>query len=307
MATRQDSPALVALLNEAFRTPMDQSTWEWYVYGNPQGASRVYLAVEGERRIVGMFGFAPVRLKVEDVTLDARFVHHLVLAPAYRDGLSFVALSRHALKAEGDLGVPLAIGPPNRQSYPIHKTLMKWTDFGHLDRLYKLSPSAHPHNCREVRRFDDSFDRFYNRLSAGLCFCVAKTAPWMNWRFLDRPGSPYTVYGVERDGELAGYTILKTWQEPDGYRKAHVMDLHATDEAALSHLIAAAESYAAGCDELNLWAVPGYPYREFLASRGFISRDDARQPLIARPLNGVSVRFSEGRCAFAYGDGDCQY
>jgi hypothetical protein len=190
---------------------------------------------------------------------------------------------------------------------------MAWRDFGYLDRVCKtLSRGPRPklpaHHCYQILRFDEAFDRFYGRKSADLSFCVDKTAQWMNWRFLDRPSSPYTVYGLDKSGEFAGYVILKTWQEPDGYRKAHIMDLHAADEAALSHLIAAAQCYAAHCQELNLWAVPGYPYRSFLESQGFVSDRDGRQPLIARPLDFLlPFKFPEGSCAFAYGDGDCQY
>jgi hypothetical protein len=127
----------------------------------------------------------------------------------------------------------------------------------------------------------------------------------MNWRFCHRPGSPYTVYTVGGAEGLAGYVILKRWQEPDGYRKVHIMDLHAMDDAALRRLIAAAESYAAGCDELNLWAIQGYPYRGFLEAAGF--EPSRRQPLLAKTLDGSSILFPDGNSSLSYGDGDSQY
>ena len=91
------------------------------------------------------------------------------------------------------------------------------------------------------------------------------------WRFTARPGSPYTVFasGSEQGEYPSGYIVLKRWQEPDGYRKAHIMDLHASDEAALASLIAAAETYAADCQELNLWSPKGYVYLPLLLELGF--------------------------------------
>ena len=47
-ARREDSPQIVALLNQTFRTPIDVATWEWYVYGNPMGNSRAYVALGAE-------------------------------------------------------------------------------------------------------------------------------------------------------------------------------------------------------------------------------------------------------------------
>jgi hypothetical protein len=307
MATPLDTPQILALLNQSFRTPINQSTWEWFTCGSPNGPSRVYVALEGEGTVVGLFGFAPLRLRVEGARATGAYVHHLVLKPEYRDGLSFVALSRYALREEASRGLAFAIGPPNRHSYPIHKTLMKWTDFASLDCLYKLSPSPRPHDCRELKRFTVQFDRFYERVAADLGLCLDKTAAWMNWRFLDRPGSPYVAYTIG-DGEgLAGYIVLKQWQDANGYRKAHIMDLHAEDDAALSQLIRAAESYAIGCEELNFWALPGYAYRSSLEALGFAVRAEARQPLIARTFNGFCLNFPAGKSSLSYGDGDCQY
>lgn len=306
MAVREDSPEIVALMNATFRTPIDVPTWEWYVYGNPLGSSRVYLALEPDRdAIIGAIGFAPIRLRIGGSPVMADYAHHLALKPAYRDTISYVALLRHSLKEQAIGPTTLAIGPPNRTAYPIHKTLTKWVDFGFLDGLRKLSPKGRPHACHELKIFTDQFDEFYARVSQNLSFCVQKTAAWVNWRFFERPGSLYTVYATGREGQLGGYVVLKRWREPDGYRKAHILDLHALDADALSELIAAAECYAAGSDELNLWAIAGYRYRSHLESLGF--SPVFRQPLIVRSYSGPSPPYPGGLCCLSYGDGDTQY
>jgi hypothetical protein len=257
--------------------------------------------------LAGLFAFTPVRLRLEDQLVAATHGHHLALKSAHQGGIAFIALSRYALRAEASQGMKMVIGLPNRKSYQAHKFLMKWTDFGFLDCLYKVSPLPRPHHCRQVALFPDHFEPFYSRVAKSLDFYCEKTVKWMNWRFCERPGAPYTVYAIEDGDGWVGYVVLKSWQEPDGYRKAHIVDLHALDEAALSHLVAAAECYAVNCNELNLWAIQGYPYRNFLERMGFGSRDAVPQPLAVRTLDGSSVEFPNGNASFSYGDGDTVY
>jgi hypothetical protein len=83
--------------------------------------------------------------------------------------------------------------------------------------------------------------------------------------------------------------------------------MHALDADTLSQLVAAAETYADGCDEVNLWAVQGYRYRDSLEAMGFAANPAARQPLIARAYDGSALRFPAGSCSFGYGDGDTLY
>ena len=306
MATRDDSSCIIALLNSTFKTPLDVATWEWYVYGNPLGHSQVYLASPPDTdEIAGVIAFAPIRLRIGGETLACDFAHHLALKPEYRDTLSYISVLRHSLGAQASRGAKLAIGPPNRTAYPIHKTLMKWKDFGYLECLRKLSPAPRPHRAIPIDCFPGAFDEFFRRVSEGMAFCVEKDAAWVNWRFCRRPGSVYMVFAVSEPGAMSGYVVLKRWQEPDGYRKAHIVDLHAADDGVLAQLIAAAESYAAGCDELNLWAVQGYMYRAALEAMGF---DVAfRQPLIVRNYDGSPISYPEGRSSFTYGDSDTVY
>lgn len=306
MAMSADTPDIVALMNETFRTPIDPSTWEWYANRNPNGPSRVYLALESERdTLVGAIGFSPIRLRVDGTSVMADYAHHLALKPAYRDTLSYLSLLRHSFKGQADGPTKFAIGPPNRTAYPIHKTLMKWVDFGFLDCLRKLSPQGRQNSCRELKAFPASFDSLYASISKDLSFSVEKTAEWANWRFCGRPGSPYSVYAAGPDDQLRGYVVLKRWQEPDGYRKAHIIDLHALDEGALASLITAAESYAGDCEELNLWAVQGYPYRSSLESMGFAA--SFRQPLIVRTYDSSPLSYPTGKGSLSYGDGDSLY
>ena len=305
-ALPEDTPQIVALLNDTFRTPINTAIWQWYTQGNPLGPSRVYVAVEDDRESIGgVIAFAPMAYRLNDARIPGDYAHHLAYKPVHRNTVCYLALCGHALEGESRCGVRLVIGPPNKRAYPVHKVLGKWYDFGYLDCLRKLPPFAQQHRCEKLDRFPEEFDSFYQRVSKDLNFCVEKNAAWANWRFCSRPGSPYTVYVDRQAGRMAGYVVLKQWQDPDGYRKAHILDLHALDDESLANLIAAAECYANGCNELNLWAVQGYPYRASLDAGGFASWH--RQPLVARTFDGPKVEYPQGACSLGYGDGDSQY
>jgi hypothetical protein len=308
IATRQEIPETVQVFNESFRTPTDEKTWEWYAYGNPFGETQVYLAIDDRPDTpVGAFVFTPVPLSLGKRSIPASSGHHLCLKAAFQGGSAFIGMSRAALQGEVNRGMRLGLGLPNRKSHVPQKALLKWVDLCFLDCLYKAPGTARAHGCREIKLFPPQFDTFYGRVTQDLDFYIHKNAAWMNWRFLERPGSPYTVFAVERGSELAGYVVLKRWREADGYTKAHIIDLHALDTGALMELVASAESYASDCQEINLWAAPGYPYLGFLEDTGFEPRQSARQPLIAKVLSGEAIPLQCGRAAFSYADGDFVY
>lgn len=68
--TRQDTLQIVTLLNNIFRVPITGEEWEWFVFGNPQGESRVYLAVNELKNIVGVCGYFPVSIKLNEELLE---------------------------------------------------------------------------------------------------------------------------------------------------------------------------------------------------------------------------------------------
>jgi hypothetical protein len=306
-ATPDDTAQVIGLLNETFRTPIDTATWLWYTRGNPLGPSRVYVALEpGGDSIAGVIAFAPMAFRLNGATVAGDYAHHLAYKPVHRNTFSYLALCGRALEAEARCGAKLVIGPPNKRAYPIHKVLGKWFDFGYLDCLRKLPPFGRSHGCEESGPFTAEFDDFYAQVSRELSFCVEKNAEWANWRFHSRPGSPYTVYCARERGNLAGYIVLKRWQDPDGYCKAHILDVHALNDNCFAELLAAAECYAGDCDELNLWAVQGYRYRARLREAGF-AQGPNRQPLLARTFDGSVIAYPRGIASLCYGDGDTQY
>ena len=307
LAEHKDTSRVLALLNETFRTPTNAAVWQWFTTENPFGRSRVYVADDGNPDVVaGAFAFSPVAARLNGQPLRVTHGHHLAIHPRYRGGPAFVGLSRYALSREEECGIQAVVGLLNTRSYGPQKVLMKWTDFGLLDQLYKPEPVPRQHVCRQADSFPVGFDPFYDRVSEKLSFHCHKTRAWMNWRFCGRPDSPYAVYIMGCDHDVQGYVVLKRWRDPDGTSKTHVIDLHAMHKEAFGQLVAAAESWAFGSREVNLWSMQNYAYGELAAECGFLRRSAPPQPLAVRSL-GATVMQPGGLTSFSYGDGDLLY
>jgi hypothetical protein len=207
-------------------------------------------------------------------------------------------------ECEKQLGTTIMIGPPNKNSYQAHKVLAGWKDFAFMDCFYKLKPQSHTHECKYVEIFTDEYDELLATISGSHSFYFEKNASWLNWRYINCPNNPYTALAYYQLEKLCGFIVLKRWKEADGYHKSHIMDLWALTDDAVSQLLAAAEEYSVGCDELNLWSVKGYPYRTNLENNNFVPRESARQPIITRPLAGDITSCPDGSWSFMYGDAD---
>jgi hypothetical protein len=304
IGTREDDTQLVALFNATFRTPVSNEDWRWFSYDNPNGLNRVYILQDSENSLVGCYCVFPAVILFDGQRCVAGFPHHLIVRLPYRGAHIFVDFSRFVFEYETRANSKVLVTAPNKNSYLPHKMLAGWSDFGLMDCLYKLQPQSRSHRCKPVEVFTSEFEDLFITVSKNLAFCFEKSVAWLNWRYSDRPSKPYTRFAFYESSKLEGFIVIKRWQEPDGYRKAHIMDLWALTDNAVSQLLAAAETYAADCNELNLWSVTGYPYRNQLEANGFVARESARQPIIARALTGENMLFPMGAASFMYGDGD---
>ena len=106
-----------------------------------------------------------------------------------------------------------------------------------------------------------------------------------------------------RDGkDLKGYVILKHF-EGEGYKKSHIIDIHADDKDTLNELISEAETFAQGTDELNLWTNINNPYKEEFKKRGFFERD-SNDFVIIHYNYGKKKILEQGNWWFCLGDND---
>jgi hypothetical protein len=286
--------------------------WKWYVYQNPYGNSRVYLSENKQNELVGIVGYSPTKINVNRVKYSATIGHSLVINTKNRNILTYLDLMQYSLNNESSKGVDFCIGPPNNNSYQVHKRLMSWYDFGHLDLMSierkNYKNKEHTGKCIELDLFSNEFEILNKKIFSGHQFFFDNDISRMNWRYTQRPSADYMIYGYIENDTICGYMVVKKWENESGYRIGHIMEIQALNAAGILSLINTAYEYTFDCDELDVWCVAGYPYLDIFTKEGFkpkLRRPIAIKPIMQRSWDESTMKFPvNGPASFMFGDVD---
>jgi hypothetical protein len=161
---------------------------------------------------------------------------------------------------------------------------------------------------RTVTRFDERFDRFFERAAAPFDFIAERNAEFLQWRFGDRRAGPFVVRVLEDGaGEPLGYVVARVTA-----RRAHVADLLAVPDQpeVVETLLAQAVhlSRQAGAGGIACWLPDHHPYRNSLRRLGFVPRRrDVGMRYRARALPAEELAFldrADARTHIMMGDTD---
>lgn len=302
LASEADDAAILDLFGDGFGRSWTPEWWRWFSYECPTGRNRTYVAEDLARhRMAATYSLLPIRLRFNSTEISASLATNATTHPDYRGRGLFVRMGEHVLSNELQWQTPLTLGMPNPNAVPGH-VKVGWEKICDLPFLVKRDCRQVAHRCHQVERFDASLDRLVDRIQDRFNLLVLKDHRFLNWRIADRPGGRYACYVFPASTELRGYVVLKHFDDGD-YRKSHILDLQAEDDETLSELLKAAESFAAGRDELNLWTNVGDPYQSAITQRGFYLRESTDQ-LILHQNYGIRELLREGGWWFCLADND---
>jgi hypothetical protein len=290
------------LIKSVFKISMSIEVWKWYIFNNPDGASRVYLMYY-DNKLIGLHGWSPSIVKINNKEYNSAYGHSLAILPEYRNTASYIKLMRQSFNEEIEQGVDILIGHPNKTAYYSHKSIMRMRDFCTLDIYKKENILYTNNNCEEIHEFDNSFKNYLSKISNYYGFCFLQSVDRLNWRFFAHPDKPYTVFVNYKNGSLSGHIILN--KRCDQNKVTHIMDVHALDVKTFKNLIGAAQSYAFDCQQIDLWCVNGYPFRDSLESIGF--KKIGSRPVVIKTSNRVNVEYPDSKASYMYGDADKIY
>lgn len=293
LATPADADSVFELLTASFGDKISRPTWDWLSTDTGVGQNRTYIGVDlQDGRLFGSYSMLPLQIRLEgrieagalcnnvNIHPDYRGARQLKRFPDFRDGSLFVALARHSLQAEGELGTALSIGVPNKPSLPGHLKA-GWQVVGHIEFLELAPPRARDKPCAIASAPGPEYEELLEKASREFRFMVWKSNRYLNWRMRRQPPAEYTVLHDCKNGR-SGQLIMKIYPDPTENRiKAHIVDLLSDDIEVIRRLLQHAESIAAerGCALIDVWAVDHWPYRDTLSNYGFSPRTD-RRPLI---------------------------
>lgn len=153
-------------------------------------------------------------------------------------------------------GFELVYGFPNENSAPGFFKKLKWISFGEApfllkplsfqyfirkllkkkggneitDKLHNYSlpaPKSSKNNTviiQALDHFDTAYDDLWNNVSKKIPVGVDRSADYMNWRYVNKPGEHYSKCGIFINGKLAGIIVFTIKDKHNG-RIGYIMEL----------------------------------------------------------------------------------
>lgn len=137
-----------------------------------------------------------------------------------------------------------------------------------------LRPSARlprhtPWRIRTIDHFDESADQFWAEAAKAFDLIQVRNRRYLNWRYCDPRGGPFTVRVAELDGALLGYAALRA--DEQGVVLGDLLVLPERIDVAQALI---ADAVALANDRrspfLRCWMPRSHPYRKLLSDFGFI-------------------------------------
>ena len=166
---------------------------------------------------------------------------------------------------------------------------------------------------KEVTKFDDRINIFYEKVKPHYYFIVEKTAEYLNWRYCDKRGGNFKTWIAEEAGEIVGFMVLRVNRINPDYPLGYVIDLLALDGRL--DIVESFVSFAVGwfdglsVNVVHTQLIGNHVYEGILGKYGFL--DSRVKPhLTYRPWN-ISAKdlelfrgASPSELHYPYGEGD---
>jgi hypothetical protein len=165
---------------------------------------------------------------------------------------------------------------------------------------------------KQITMFDDSIDRFYDKIKPYYSFIVEKTANYMNWRYCDKRGGDFKTWTAGENGEVEGFIVLRVNQIDPANHVGYIMDLLALDGRldVAEILVSFASDWfnGLGVNVVHAQIVEGHIYESLYNKYGFLD-SQAKPYLRYRPRASVDdlEKFNKAPPSalhYPYGEGD---
>ncbi|MBU1628313.1 GNAT family N-acetyltransferase [bacterium] len=308
-----DEDNILELFKRVFGKNRTREEWNWRFKENPAGKSIIEVARDGDR-IIGHYSVSPAKFLVQGSEYIGMQEIDLMVSPDYIKGLKkagvFIKLGKKLYENVEKAGIKFTFGFPNQNSSPIGSKLLGWKAVAEIPlyslylttKLIKEKIKTNPLKrflaillfkiyftcCKLVRslilrrcmaiekidHFDERAEVLWQDNGSKYDIAIIRNSEYLNWRFFQHPLKEYTVYGIFRDDNLAGYIALKTIiSDSGGIKEGLIVDLFAEmdNSSVVKLLLVKAIDYFEkwGCDVIRGWMMPEYFYNSPFIQLGF--------------------------------------
>lgn len=291
-----DEALILPLFARSFHVERSAATFRWIYQSNPHGNRRISLAFAEDGALVAQYAGYPARFHRElgeggSESLFALHVGDTMTEPSVRSvGRGATSLLgrtvRHfyASYCEERVAFNYGVNTGNIQRFSmsfvgarrLEEVPYRWRDArAPVPRTWR----ARLRGYRVVRQraVDARFDELFERVRRQYGLLVARDSAYLDWRYLGRPDSDYTLWAVWRRDRLLGWSVFRRRGE-NGERLAWGDALFDPAEpeaidALFAGALAAAEHR--GIEAVETWS-PARPawWAERIGGLGFESRPE---------------------------------
>ncbi len=315
-----DAPESLALVNQVLGISRDAHYWDWKFHQNPAGPA-LSCVVERDGKIVAHLGGLPVQFVVDGKVRRGVQDVDQVVDPSTRTFRG----AYHVNKCRRDLhrrrGVDFLFGFAIEVTSKVAQTqygygrvacIPRWVkvlDYrpilarrrvtrmltplgGIANRLHQTmdgNRTSFPEGSalEEVDRFDERFDRFWDRIKTDYPIMQVRDAAYLNWRYVDIPHVHTTTFALVKSAarEVMGFVVLS--ENRDDIPRGRVLDIvtpRGEDGRIASSLIARAVEHfrSRQIALVASWMFPHGHLRRTLASMGFRPKPDRGRDVVFR-------------------------
>ncbi|NQU05360.1 MAG: GNAT family N-acetyltransferase [Calditrichaeota bacterium] len=322
-----DENAICALFERVFGKPMGATEsmrhWQWEFIDNHLKEIFIKLAWDKDQ-LVGQYAANPVRMYANGRNIIAALSLDTMTDPQY-GGLGIFKNAAESVYTDLDeAGYHFIYGFPNRNS--IHGIIrnLKWHQImttpvhirpiqitTHISRHFRMkkpdslmtpikSTLSHKeisllhksrvYNLRVESEFGDWVDDLWQRCRDQHRLWVIRDKSYLNWRYIDRPESNYSIISAWCGARSVGYFVTTIVEKGFGYTLFvldFMVDLNFKNvaETLIRHIVKMAQFYRVGFASVLL--TPGSRYRNLFRRHLFIQLPEI---LFPKPL------YFGGRC-----------
>ena len=257
---KSDIPAVRDLLSQVFRAPFTDEYLSWKYFANPHGPSATTVMRQGET-VVGFMGIIATRFVVDGMEVLAGQGADIAIEESHRRLDMFIRLLTAIESRARAKGIQFTYGTTNRAIDELNEVLNFQTPVGLVPRLARIMNAGEflrqsglpwpikilgsvffgakgaisngkeivlPHGLRlsAVERFDERFDRLWERMKSEKRVAAIRSPEFLNWRIIDAPVRFTRVMCVETEAgdDVRGFIGLQEISD-SGLKRGIILEL----------------------------------------------------------------------------------
>lgn len=331
-----DRIALIKVLGRNLTTRSDQQRFSWLYKDSPFGVAQTWVATDAENgEIVGAGAAFPRKVHFDGKDTLGLVLGDFCMDEKYRSVGPSLQLQRACMNAISQGPFEFFYDFPskgmaaiyNRLGIPPTEHLVRWAKplraekklervLGSKGLARSLAPVADSFLRRRGWQGNEGacalqihegpcgeeFTKLDELLGKRSGMSIARTAEYLNWRYLSNPSCRYQLLTARKADTLLGYAVYTTSE-----KDPTLVDVHSTDDpGVIARLLhgAVEQLRALGAATVNLHAGSGHPWSRLFERAGFRRRESDPVVVQARQGSAVHAANLQKDWFLMYGDRD---